>query len=224
MAIRDENTSTDVLLKDALFHEAALLAHPATVDLAPAVQAESESLEAREKDTRAAETKEVKAFAVLLRHDFEIDELIRGADAELLVAVGRDRDNPTYREALPGGMGALVSLRGEEEARGVRILLAVLATHHPTIAQKYEPKLSPLLDSSIAAEQAWKDAASVAGQARVSEYLARASLVRLLRKNEGILLSLFPGQKKKVRSFFRSSTKSKPKAKPTPPLAPPAIA
>ena len=51
-----------------------------------------------------------------------------------------------------------------------------------------------------------------------------AGLIRQLRKTEGTLLSLFPGQKTKVRSFYRSSTRSKGKTRPIRPLSPPAIA
>jgi len=78
-----------------------------------------------------------------------------------------------------------------------------LARHFPDIAARHKATLLVEADATTAAEKVWKQAEADAEAAKEAEYLARRDLVRKLQKNEGTLQALFPGDKRRVRSYFR---------------------
>jgi hypothetical protein len=61
----------------------------------------------------------------------------------------------------------------------------------------------------VVARQAWRQVESEEAAALTVEVLARRELVRQLQKNEGALLTIFPGKKRLVRTFFRPTRKKK---------------
>lgn len=71
------------------------------------------------------------------------------------------------------------------------------------LAKGYGKELLRLSNAAVTAELAWKKASTEAATAFGEEVLARTDLVRQLQKNEGALTTLFPGQRRRVRSFFR---------------------
>jgi len=50
---------------------------------------------------------------------------------------------------------------------------------------------------------AWLDAERSIAAANAEERIARVELIRQLQKNEGALAEIFPGQRRRARSFFR---------------------
>lgn len=93
--------------------------------------------------------------------------------------------------------------RGEAQAREVKRLIGVLKEAAPELAQSRGPALDELADASIAAEKAWRDSITAGAQAFALERIARTELIEQMQKNEGALTVLYPGQRRRVRSFFR---------------------
>jgi hypothetical protein len=203
MSIRDESTSSNEILRDARFHRAALHSDSEAKHLVDAVAKSMDALKKRRNASEDAEEQRIDALAALLRVDFDLDEQIRGLELEVLGAVSKNRADAGYKAIFPRGLSSLVGLRGEDEAREVRAMLPKLKEHFPKLAKAREADLEKLAASSIAAEKAWKDAETQAAHVFADEVIARTELVRQLQKNEGALVALYPGQKGKVRSYFR---------------------
>jgi hypothetical protein len=203
MAIRDERTGTEELLKDALYHYAALLADPATQPFAVAAKAGIDKLRKVRGEAEGKSDALLIAQATLDRTDYEIDDLVRRSELELLAETGKNRADLRYRSALPSGLTALVAKWGSEEARQVRSYRKALDHHFPAVSAKYGKDLDAKADATESAEKTWVQATTDLGYAQSAIVLARAELVRTLRKSEAALMDLFPGQRARVRSFFR---------------------
>jgi hypothetical protein len=203
MAIRDEDSATAELRRDAVFHGAALLADKDTGHLASAVTSVVADLKSAADAAEDAETKRVVALARLARADFELDESLRQFELDLQKATNKDRKHPLFRAALPNGLSAVVSLRGAEQHEEVERISKVLEKRSAELAKAYSKELLRLSKAAVDAETAYVKASTAASAAFGEEVLARTSLVRQLQKNEGALLSLFPGQRRRVRSFYR---------------------
>ena len=201
MAMPREQDSSQRIRRDAGFHHAALLADPNAQHLAGPVDAERKKLAAAADTTEDMQGKATEALAVLLRGDFELDDRVRKVNRELLV--DDDRSHPTYRAAFPGGLSAVIALRGEAQAREVTRLIGVLEEYAPEVAKKHAAALDKLAAASIADDKAWQDSEIAAGQAFAFEKIARTQLIEQLQKNEGALMQIYPGQRRRVRSFFR---------------------
>jgi hypothetical protein len=203
MAMPRDHYSSERILRDSGFHHAALLADAEAKHLAEPLAAERKKLKEARDATEAAEATSTEKLAVLLRTDFELDDLVRTVNLELLVAVGKNRQDPGYRAAFPNGLSALVGLRGEAQAREVKRLIGVLKEATPELAESRGAALDKLADESFAAEKAWRDSVTAGAQAFALERIARTELIEQMQKNEGALTVLYPGQRRRVRSFYR---------------------
>ena len=203
MAIRNEDTATNEILKDARYHLATIKAHPNTRPLAAGTETAIIFLREKQTGTERAEDARVEQFALLHRADFEIDERTRTTELDALVIVNKDRNAIPYRACFPNGLVSILSLRGEEQARATRTLTAQLRENLQSVATKHASDLDQLATSVVDVERAWHEAERAAGAAFAEEVIARIGLVRQLQKNEGALAELFPGQRRRVRSFFR---------------------
>lgn len=202
MAIRDEESGSAELKRDARFHGAAVIADKRSEHLAAGVQAVVTELTKAALATEAADDARLVALARLTRADFELDERLRELELDVLKAVSKNRKDPLYRAVFPNGLSAVVALRGQEQGEAVDTIVKALDKRAPAIAKDYSKDLARLSKVAVDAEAAWKKAetnASVFGE----EVLARLDLVRQLQKNEGALLTIFPGQRRRVRSFYR---------------------
>ncbi len=159
--------------------------------------------------------------ALLERIDFDLDHELRSAELELLDKVGKKRDAPAYRSCLPRGLTALVALRGIEAANAIAQFVAALEQQAPGIAKAHGAQLSKLAKSAAAEEQALDESEQAEAQAHASELVARAQLIRQLRKNRNALGVLYPSDPHRVRSYFRdhSHSSATPAAPPTPTVA-----
>jgi hypothetical protein len=205
MGIRDERTATNEILRDARYHQAAVMADPGTAHLAKTIRDAREALKKARELREEADELRTEKLAVLLRTDYDLDEQLALAELALLAHVKKDRAAPAYRAVFPKGLSPIVGLRGEEEAREVKALLAPLKKHAPTIEQQYGKELRRLADESVAVENEWAEAETAAARAFADELRARTDLVRRLQKNEGALVMLYPGDRRRVRSFFRQT-------------------
>lgn len=203
MAIRDERTSTAEILRDSRFHRAALAADPRTAQLAAGLGAAEAKLRKAAGDHDERDNLRTDALAVLLRTDFELDEKLRLCELAVLAAVNKNREELGYKAVFPRGLSAVLVLRGEEAAKKVVTLAGNLKKHFPKLAPDYGVDLAKMAQGSSGAERAWRQAEADAAAAFGDELIARVELVRQLQKNEGALLAVFPGQRRRVRSFFR---------------------
>ena len=205
MAIRSEQTGTEELIKDGLFLWASLLSDPETEPLAKSVRQEVDKLKAADQDTRAAEEAQTAKWALLQRAEFAHDDLQRECELDVFKAVKKNRKADEYRSLYPSGFSALIQLSGKEQERAVAGMLKGLEAHHPELAKQYKKSLAELARKATVAEEEWEAAEAKAGQAFQSERLQRAGLVRVMQRSEGALTSLFPGDRTRVRSYFRDT-------------------
>lgn len=203
MGIRDEQSSSTELKRDARYHGAAVISDKRTEHLAQGVQGVIAAVTAAANATELADEGRMIALAKLSRADFELDELLRELELDLLKAVSKDRKSPLYRAVFPSGLSALVALRGSEQNEAVGTLVKALDKRAPELAKSYSKELTRLSKVAVDAESAWKKAEASASAIFGEEVLARLELVRQLQKNEGALMTVFPGQRRRVRSFFR---------------------
>jgi hypothetical protein len=169
----------------------------------PGTKAVEDALMLAERNTEAKEEERIERLATLLRIDFELDDLTRKVNLEVLLAADQDRQSPLYRGTFPNGLSALVGLRGEQQARATMNMVDVLEERSPEGAKKHGAELEKLAESCEKAESAWRDSESAAAHAFGEERIARAVLIQQMQKNEGALLTIYPGQRRRVRSYFR---------------------
>lgn len=211
MAIPTEQNSTSVILADARYHRASIKADPRTTHLGARPDAADTALRIASAAQDDAEGLRTDAFALFLRSDVDLDDVCRAAELMHLGAVGKNREDAVYRAAWPSGLSNLVAMRGAEQARAVRATVAQLLERAPAVHAAHGPRLLELATLTEQRETAWRDAETAAAQAFAGERIARTVLVEQLRKNEGALRELFPGDKKMVRSFFRDGGRRRAK-------------
>ena len=209
MAIRSEQTGTEELIKDGLFLWASLLSDPETEPLAKAVRQEIDKLKTADLETREAEEAQTAKWAQLQRAEFGHDDLQRECELDVFKAVKKDRKADAYRSLYPDGLSALVQLSGKEQERAVQGMLKGLLAHHPDLAKQYQKELSALARKATQAEDDWAKAQALAAQAFQGERLARSRLVRAMQRTEGSLLAQFPGNRTRVRSYFRDHRRTR---------------
>lgn len=207
MAIRDESTSTNQILRDARFHAAAVTADPKAADLAEAVLLVRKTLKTNRNLAEDADDLRIGKLATLLRADYDLDWKLRLLELDLLAFVNKSRKSELYQAILPKGLTALIALRGEEEAREVRALLVRLADLAPELHKKYAEDMEKLCAAEEATEKDWLAAETAAAHAFADEVVARTMVVRQLQKNEGALTMLYPDDRHHVRSYFRPTAR-----------------
>ena len=219
MAIRGERTGSGELRKDALFLWAGLLSGPETEPLAKPVRQGIDGLKAADQATCDAEELAIEKSALLERAEYVHDNLHRELELDVLKSVKKKRDDAGYRSVYPHGLSALIALSGKEQERAVTNMLQALEENHPELSKQYKQPLSELARNATLAEEAWADAESKAGQAFQTERLQRANLVRIMQRTEGALSALFPGDRSRVRSYFRDFRRTRREDPATPPAA-----
>lgn len=203
MAIRDESTGTNELLRDSRYHRAALLSDPETHDLAAPLKKLEAGLRKARDHHEELEGERVEKYAVLVRVDWQLDDRLRNCELEVFGACNRNRDDPRYKEVFGKGVAAIVALRGADENRAVTALFKPLEARFPEVAKRHKKELQTLAVNGEKAETAWRQAETDADAGMTAEFAARRELVRQMQKNEGALVTLFPGDKSRVRSYFR---------------------
>lgn len=207
MAIRSSDTSSSELLRDSRYHRSAVASDPETHEMAEPLRPLEGELKVKRDVREEKEGIRMERLARLNRFDYLLDTVLGRVEFDVYGACDRNREDPRYRAVLPKGMAPIIALRGADEAIAVRAMLKVLGTHFPEIAKRHKKDLESLSESCEQAEKEWKQAEVDAAQALGAELVARRELVRQLQKNEGALMSLFPGDKRRVRSYFRQVKK-----------------
>lgn len=220
MSIKDENYSSQELIRDCLYHRAACTAHPQAQSLAIGAKVVETALKAALATADQKEEIRIEKQALLDLSRFELLEQLRAVDLEVLLAADRKRANVSYRVVFPKGISVFSRLTGTDAARAARTVVTALEDHHPTLAKKYKKPLETLATALDTAAAALADALAAAEDAFAKEILSRAELVKKLRQNEGALMIVFPGNKPRVRAFFRAARKSSRKAAKNKPLVP----
>lgn len=205
MGIRGERTGSEELIKDGLFLWAAVLGDPETEHLGKPVRQGIDGLKVADQATRGAEEAEIEKAAHLERAEYLHDALQRECELDVLKRTKKDRKAEGYRRVYPSGLSGLIQLGGKEQERAVEGMLKALEIEHPELAKQYKKDLAELARKAAQAEEEWQAAEAKAEQAFQGERLARAGLVRVMQRTEGALLALFPGDRARVRSYFRDT-------------------
>jgi hypothetical protein len=203
MPIASETRATIEVLKDARFHRASLSTTPETEPLVATLEPLEAKLREKYAISQSEEDARLVAYARLTRADIDLDTRTRLMELALLAASGKNREAIAYRAAFPSGMTAMVALRGEAQSRAVTSLVAALRQHTPSVAAEHADALEKLAAAAVEAERVYLDGERRVSNAYVEERLARVALLRQMRVNEGALTTLYPGDKRRVRSFFR---------------------
>lgn len=202
MAMRNEKWSTEEIEKDVHYNYAATTSYPATEHLAVVLKAIGEQLREKRLTAEQKELAWMVAQAQFNRVDFDVNEVIRKVELKVQAEVKKDRGNPKYRACFPKGL-SLIALKGQAEAAELEVLGKGLKQHFPALWSEHGAELEALAKRAVAAEEAAAKALREAEVAKMEERLARGEAVKQLRRNEGALLMVFPGERAKVRSFFR---------------------
>ncbi|MBL9004381.1 MAG: hypothetical protein JNJ46_09050 [Myxococcales bacterium] len=218
--IRDENTGTEELLRDARYHYAALLADPETAHLSASVKKQMDALQQAEAASQDADLVSLEKQALWNRAEYLHDQKQRVLELWVQGAVGKNRRAPAYAELYPHGLSDVIALSGEEQERRVGLLVSKLGQHHADLHKKVGKELEKLAQEATLAEKAQKEAETAAEHAYLDVRAARSELSRQLRRNEGALISLFPGDRARIRLYYRRPTKTRPED-PTPTPQPP---
>ncbi len=211
MAIRTAKAAgTAAILGDARYHLGAVTSRTDTKSHADPVRKGIATLRTRRNTAESDEEGRVEGLGALTRLDFELDRILSKLDGRLLDRVDKDRSSPLYREVVgKDGMARIIALRGKAQLLAVKALFTALAKHAPELHEEYAEETLKLAADAAAAETTYEEATTAAGRSQGEEFIARAEMVRQLQKNEGALQSMFPGQKARVRTFFRARPKKK---------------
>lgn len=203
----DPTSGTSVMLTEATFHVGAVSRRRDTALLAPPVRTLLRALKTARDRAENAKLDASEKFGGLICGDFDVDDRIRILDLDVLKKVKKKRNNEAYRRVFPKGLGYVLALRGAAEEHEVKVVLDALRRVFPDLAAEYAD-LPGLAAAATAAEQEWTTAQREAGRLFTEETIVRGELIRQLQKNEGALIAIFPGQKARVRSFFRTARRS----------------
>ncbi len=220
MSIRDESYSSQELIRDSLYHRAACTASPQTQSLAAGIKTCETALKSALTAAEQRDETRVERQAQLDSALIQLQSALRAIELEVMLAVDKKRTAPGYRAVFPKKLSGLLETRPQEIARTTTAMLAALDEQHPQLGKKYRKTVEPLAAAVDAAHKVLEQAVTDAETAFAKEVLARVELVKKLRQNEGALLMLFPGDKTRVRAFFRDSRARKVTAARTPPTPP----
>ncbi|MBN1612406.1 MAG: hypothetical protein JW940_37595 [Polyangiaceae bacterium] len=170
--------------------------------LAPPASELGASLKAQWHVRLETSEREVMTGALLDRADYELDQACRTVELEALALVGKDRSAPEYRALFPDGLAVLVALRGTAQVRKVEQMVGTMRERAPDLGARHAQTLLELASKMVAAEKTAADAHQGYAEAFAKERLLRFDLVRQLRRNEGALTTVYPGNRALVRSFF----------------------
>lgn len=220
MSIRDESYSSQELIRDALYHRATCTADPQTQSLAAGIKSCETALKAAWSASEQRDEARIEKQALLDSALIQHLAALRVMELEVLLAVGKQRTALGYRAVFPKKLSGLLETRPQDMVRTTATLLAALDEQHPALGKKYRKTLEPLAAAVDAACKVLEQASEDAETAFAKEVLARVELVKKLRQNEGALMMQFPGDKGRVRGFFRDSRHRRVNAARSRPAAP----
>jgi hypothetical protein len=217
MAILDDRSGTETVLDAARFLLGTLSGRRETLPLRDAVRELLRPLKDAHGAAEDAREAAVEKYGALVGADLDLDQRLRALELDLLRLVQKSRRDARYSSVFPKGLAKVLALRGAAEEREVKAVLQALRRVAPDLAESYGD-LAELAVAATAAEREWLDAQTATSRLFTEEVVARLKLVRQIQKTEGALIALYPGQRARVRAFFRPARRApKAKAAATPP-------
>ncbi len=213
MAIRGESTGTNQILLDARFHAAAVSADSKTKHLGEPVKKGMTLLKTKRNVAEDHAEGRMDGLAVLIRGDVDLDEGVEDLEIDVYKAAGKDRNSSLYKGIFRMKLAKLLKLRGVAETSEVRALLDRLKEKLPVLWKTHAPDLLVKCKTVDELEAASHAADATAGRFFGDEVVARKELVETLRKSEGALTVIYPGKRKRVRSYFRQTGRKGTKKK-----------
>ena len=219
MAVLDDRSGTETVLDAARFLLGTLSGRRETRPLRDAVRELLQPLKDAHEAALSAKEAAVEKYGALVGADLDVDQRLRTLELDLLRLVQKNRRDARYTSVFPRGLGKVLALRGAAEEREVKAVLQALRRVAPDLAESYGD-LAELAAAATAAEREWLDAQTAASRLFAEEVVARLKLVRQIQKTEGALIALYPGQKGRVRAFFRPARRTRKADASAPPPEP----
>lgn len=192
-------------LRGALLgHEKLLVADAGARDLAPAVAEKRQDVKASARALEDAEENLAALIYVALARDDGADAIVKAFTDALYNACGRRRDDPRFIAALPSGQAHVTQPRLWEQLQRLDEYLpnwTALARTDALVAE-WLPRLREGRDALQTPLDALKPAHDAKGAADWSELRARMGAVAIWDSDFGELMTRFPGDRRRVESFF----------------------
>jgi hypothetical protein len=211
MSTRDERYNSFRILNDSAFHRMMLEANLLTIHLAAAVEGKETVLRLKFQghETALLGAFREEAKSILSKHT--LDEALISAELDILKAVKRNRTSPIYKAIFHVKLADIIAESGAEEEGEVRNMVSMLQDQLPSLGASLGPNLITLAETATTAHTTFKTTENAAQLAFQEELAARTVLVEQLKIDEGLLIAIFPRQKKLVRKFFRQLPPKKTK-------------
>ena len=162
----------------------------------------------------------VRAEAMRVASETTLEQTLSTLDLGVLAAAGRKRTSEPYRTTFPNGLTGAVSPRGRAQlAEGLRIanhLVPAAGDSPPAVTDGLKTEVATLRGelADFARTLDAEDAVHAAvATAFLNELAARRAWREQYRKDFGLLTAHFGADKRKIESFFKKPTKSRPTKK-----------
>jgi hypothetical protein len=212
MEMPQMNSSTETHLDTfGEFHLSALKAEPEAADIATEFEGTQTTLRTTFDARKDADRVVVQVEALVYRGESDLEAAIKQVEGRVLLFINKNRKAEPYVTAFPNGLGGALAPKGKAQSTEARRIVASLgpATGVPADVTALLPevlRLATALDDRCDA----LDAAEKAALAALA--LERTELRRWrdqYRKDHGLLTALWPSDKKRVETFFKSAKRKK---------------
>jgi hypothetical protein len=195
------------------FHLSALKAEPEAATIATELEACQTTLRTALTARKGAELLVIQLEALELRAETDLEDQVKQVEGHTLLSVKKNRQAEPYITAFPKGLvGALAPRQKGQSAEARRIVSSLgPETGVPAAVTALLPevlRLATLLDERC-------DAVDAALRAAVAALAIEKTELRRwreqYRKDHGLLTVLWPNDKKRVESFFKKVSRTKPR-------------
>ncbi len=220
MRMPDADASSAVLADTfGEYHHAALRAAPPATAIASEFGARQQSLRTAEAARQAASRAAVAAEALKEQAEGEAEDVLREVEGMLLVACKKQRNQDPYRQVFPDNLLGAVRPRGAAQVVEARRVAGLIGPTNGAPLAKVPASLGPVAVRLRAAADALERAeasdraAELALEAAFATELAERRRWReQYRKDEGLLIAIFPDNLRKVEKFFKDGRRTKKSA------------
>jgi len=141
--------------------------------------------------------------------DFVLDELLGEFEAAVFTAAKRDRKNPLYLRIFPKALSVQTRTSPTKQIERVKTIEKDLAeATTPSVLKTWLAKMVDLRAKLEKAIDVWSEARIAHSTAQFAEKEERTRWLRAYQVIHAELVKLFPGNRKKVDSFFRPAPKT----------------
>jgi hypothetical protein len=213
MQMPPEGAATETLLDT--YGEAHLVAvetEEETAALAPDFEEKQNNLRSALDGRKAAERILVRKDTLVYKSEAKLEGSVKQVEGRALLQVNKDRSAEPYVTSFPNGLLGALKPVGEAQAEEARRIAGCYPVESaPADIAALIPKLIEQADALVTRCKEAKEAEKALSQAQAIELTARRQWLEQYRKDSGLLIVIYPTDKKMVDSFFKSPRKGKKK-------------